>query len=297
MKAPVSLGYLRPRDGVIRLASWLLVDDSGDTSDLPESLPSWDYQQTVHVVSNLEANLTQVRTESDLPATATVRAHIQWHATGTGLRGSSPGVELEDGATSVDLTLTGDVLGGILNLETRVVLGSLGGPPISRYSAQRPGAILWSTSRRTNLEGAGTRFPVTQLSFADTGLAGGRKASWSLQLESSDLADSAAGSLRLFINTDHERIREYLRQPELPTAEQFTRNLRFAVQRQLVAIACEHDELDLDADYEAGSLGELLSLLVRRSFPHRDLRSLQADLRRNLGEFEAELQARTGYEP
>lgn len=297
MKAPISLGYLRPREGVIRAANWLLVDESGDTSELPDALPNWDYQQAVHVVSNLAANLAALRAECDLPATATIRAHVQWHATGTGLRGASAVVNLDDGATPIDLVLAGGLLGGTLNLEARVVLGSLGGPAISPYSAQRSGAILWTASRRTHLEGAGTRFPVTQLSFADAGIAGGHKAAWSLQLESSDLVDSAAGSLRLFINTDHERIREYLQQPELPTAEQFTRNLRFAVQRQLVAIACEHDELDLGADYEPGSLGELLSSLVRQSFPHRDLLALQADLRRNPGEFEAELQARTGYLP
>jgi len=296
LRTPVSVGYRRPRDGVIRAANWLLVDERAETSELPEILPNWDYQQPVHVAATLEV-IGDLWAETDLPATATVRAHMQWHATGTGLRGSGPAVDLHGGAIQVSLHLPGDQLGGTLYLEARVVLGGLGGPPISPYSAQRPGAILWSDSRKVHLEGAGTRFPVTQLSFADTGIAGGRGAAWCLQLDSSELADSAAGSLRLFINTDHERVRDHLRQPELPTSEQFTKNLRFAVQRQLIAIACEHEELDVAAEYESGSLGELLATLVRQTFPGRDLRSLQADLRRNPGEFEAELQARTGFQP
>ncbi|WP_029136588.1 hypothetical protein [Nakamurella lactea] len=297
MKPPVSLGYLRPREGVIRALSWLVSDGSGDTSDLPESMPNWDYQQPVHLVSIVEANLAAVLADSDLPATAAIRAHMQWHATGTGLRGAGAAVDLEDGSTTIDLRLPGDLLGGTLNLEIRVVLGSLGGPAVSPYSAQRPGAILWTTGRRTHLEGVGTRFPVTQLSFANTGIAGGRGAAWCLHLESADLVDSAAGSLRLFVNTDQEQVREYMRQHESPAAVQFTRNLRFAVQRHLLAIACEHDELDIAADYEAGSLGEFLAALVRQLFPGRDLYSLQSDLRRNPGEFEAELQALTGYVP
>lgn len=296
MRSPVSAGYIRPRAGVIRAASWLLVDSRGDTDELPDALADWDYHQSIHVTTNLEV-VGDLRAETDLPSTASIRAHLQWHSTGTGLRGSGPVVELEDGSTRVNLHLAGDQLGGTLNLEVRVILGGLNGPTISPYAASRPGAILWSEGRKTHLEGAGTRFPVTQLSFANTGIAGGLGAAWCLQLDSSDLADSAAGSLRLFLNTDQEHVREYLQRPELPTAEQFTRNVRFAIQRQLVAIACEHEELDTDTDYESGSLGELLATLVRQVFPNRDLRSLQGDLRRNPGEFEAELQARAGYLP
>jgi hypothetical protein len=297
MRTPVSVGYLRPRDGVIRATAWRLIDERGDHVELPEFLPNWDYQQDVRIECTLEANLRVVHAESDLPSTASIRAQIQWHATGTGLRGTGPYADLRDGTNTVELQLSGDKLGGVLNLEARVLLGRLGGPPVSVYAAHRPGSILWTNARRTYLEGSGTRFPVTQLSFAESGIAGGRLAAWCLKLESSDLADSAAGSLRVYLNTDNERVRQYLGEPELVAAEQFTRNLRFAVQRQLIALACEHEELDPEGEYEAGSLGELLGMLLRQVFPDRDRDSLRSDLRRDPGEFEAELQARTGYQP
>ena len=66
------------------------------------------------------------------------------------------------------------------------------GEPSSPYAPHRPGSILWSDRRKTLLEGAGARFPVTQLSFADAGIAGGRRAAWCLQLDTADLTDSAA---------------------------------------------------------------------------------------------------------
>jgi hypothetical protein len=297
VKTPISVGYLRPREGVIRVNSWLLVDERRGTAELPDALPDWDYQQDVKIICTLDANLRSVRGDSDLPATAVIRAHVQWHATGTGLRGASTPVELNEGTTAIELCVRGEQLSGTLNLEARVALGSLGGPPISPLAAHRPGAVLWTGVRRTQLEGAGTRFPITALSFANTGIAGGRNAAWCLKLESYDLADSASGSLRVYLNTDNERIRAYLRQPDLPLAEQFTRNLRFGVTRQLLSVALEHEDLDIQALHDAGSLGELLTALLDRTFPNREITELRLDLRRDPGEFEAELQARTGYEP
>lgn len=297
MRAAASLGYLLPRDGLVRVGPWLLVDAAGSASELGNSVPDWDYLTPVRLARQFEVNLYVLRQDCDLAGSASVRAAVQWHASGSRLRGTSEPIEVAHGSNSIELALPGDLLGGTLSLELRVVLGDPGPSSGSLFAPRRPGSVLWSDGTRTRLEGGGTRFPMTPVSFAASGIAGGRNASWCLMMESTDLSDSASGNMQVFLNTDNDRVTEYLTDPDQPAAQQFARNLRYDITRQLVSNALTRDDLDADTDYDAGSLGDLLATLLRQIFPDRPLPQLAAELRHHMGEFEAELQARTGYQP
>ena len=95
MKIPVSVGYRRPRDGTIRVASWLLVTENGDSVEIPAAIPNWDYQQELHIVATLVANLPVAPADSGLTPSSAMSCHVQWHASGTGLRGTSQPVSLQ----------------------------------------------------------------------------------------------------------------------------------------------------------------------------------------------------------
>lgn len=297
MRAPISVGYLTPHEGVIRAGAWSMLDPAGVPVGLPPALPDWDYNTDLRIMRQLDIDLTGLLAACLLQPDTPVRAHILWHSTGSGLRGASTAVRVEDGTNILNLELSGGLLGGMLKLEARVVLGGTIEPPTSPMAPHRPGSILWSERTHVMLEGGGARFPVMPVSFARAGIASGRNGSWCLMVDSTDLSDSASGTMRVYLNTDNDHVAGYLRDPDQSSAQQFARNLRLAVIRQLVSLAVSHEELDTDADYDAGSVGELLSRVVRHLFPDRDLTVLRSDLLARPGEFEAELQGRTGYQP
>lgn len=300
MKGAVSLGYLTPRPQALRPGPWIVITSAGITLQHPSSIPDWDYLTDLRVVRNLDIDLATARTDCGLDPTAEVRASIIWHATvsgRSGVRGASRPVALVEGANQLEVALDGGLLGGTLNLGVRVMLGHPSGTP-AELAPRRVGSVLWSDdTTRVVLEGAGTRFPVVPVSFAESGIAGGRRAAWCFSIMSSDPSDSGTGSIRLYLNSDHERIQRYLAEPDQTAAEQFAVGLRFAVTRLLVTAALRNPDLDMDVEYDAGSLGELLTSLLRQLFPGRPIESLRGDLATDPGEFEAELQALTGYEP
>jgi hypothetical protein len=130
------------------------------------------------------------------------------------------------------------------------------------------------------------------VAFDQAGIAGGRNGAWALVLESVDLTASGPGSLLLYLNTSHERIRGLLGGDfSEAQSKELKDTIHYDVTRQLVTLALRHDELDEGEEFEEGTLGDLLIGILRRHFPDRDLKTLRGDYETSPGELEAELQA------
>lgn len=293
MTAPVSLGFLQPRADRIATGPWLLSAAGTDEVEDPHSLPDWDYSTLVRVERRLYVDVQGVLDDCGLREDSELRAVLTWHSTWTGLRGAGAAIRITDGGNVLQVAVPGELLGGQLNLEVRLVLGRKA-HRIDELAPLRPGSTLWSDSTRVRLEGSGTRFPVVPVPFSQTGLAGGRRGLWCLSLEASDLADSALGSIRLYLNSEHQAVQRLLEVPDSPESQMLAAYLQFDVTRQLVLYTLRNEDLLLDVAYDAGSVGDLMSSLLVRLYPDRDLGTVRGDWRTNPGEFESELQARAG---
>lgn len=288
----VAMSHLPIADEAVQLVRFI-VRSQGEELVSPEFVPDWDPEVSISLEVEIELDLSEVLTSAGLADGSTVGGLIRWHAqAGSGLRGASTPIPLRDGATTLTHSLDGSLLGGTLQVDVLVVLMEPG-PAGHPLSATRFGSLLWEARRKVRLEGSGSRFPVSQVSFQDTGLAGGLKGAWALHFESRDLHDSGIGNLRLYLNTDHAVVQNYLDSPD--ESDWISRVLRQDVMRQMVFQALHHEELDLDETYPADSIGELLALTVRRSFPDSALDEVRSLSRNAPGEFEAQLQGRGGF--
>jgi hypothetical protein len=291
MNRPISLGFLEPSEHRVQPDKWLVIAGVGLEYEAPEVLPDWDYFTPIHAVRRLKVDLAKLLEESGLGAGTKVNGLVTWHATGTGLRGAGSPVGLVDGDNTIEVVVPGYLLGQRLNLSSCIVVGA---EPerANPLAARRPGSFLWRDSYQLILEGSGSRFPIVPLPFDDAGLAGGRAAGWCLMLDSEDLSDSGIGNLRLYLNSSQPAIRALLANPD--GQRDLAAYLQYDVTRQLLTLALRHPDLDLTQEYDPGSLGELLALVVERLFPARDLGSIRGDRDSSMGEFESEVQARAG---
>jgi len=290
MRSPVSLGFLTPDPSRISAGRWIVGQGDDPLTD-PAALPDWDYFTDVTVERELDIDLNGLRSDCQLADDSELVAVIMWHSTWTNLRGAGSSTRLRQGTNLLSVSLPGTSLGGHLNLEARVLLGQTPTPP-RRPSPHRPGSTLWADATRVDLEGVGTRFPVVPIPFDRSGLAGGREgAAWALVIESHDLAASASGVLRLYLNSSHNRIRQLLQNRDGDGVRDLREMIHYDIARQLVHFALLHDDLEDGDSYEDGTLGSLLVGLIRRNFPQLELEYLRAELRNAPGELDAELQA------
>lgn len=270
----------------------LVLTAAGDELSSPDFLSAWDYSIPISLRAEVTVDLARCLSETGLSRDAVLGLNLIWHATGSGLRGASVHVEARDGLNTVSIDLDGSELGGTLVIQVVMTLRGAG-PRSEDLAPARPGSLLWSTERRTRLEGDGSRFPISHVSFEEAGLVGGLRAAWALLFESSDLYDSGLGNLRLYLNTDHPGVAELVDGGDQPGL--LADVLHADVNRQMVLQALQTDDLDLTADYPTESLGELLAMSVRRNFPDRALDEIRALARTAPGEFEGYLQARGGF--
>jgi hypothetical protein len=266
----------------------------GRELESPDSAPDWDYFTPLHIERDIEVDLRGLKADCGLDDQAIIAGVVTWHSSWTNLRGCTPPAPIRDGLNTLALELPGEVLGGRLTIESRLILGAAVHSGLS-LAPHRAASTLWAESHRVTLEGTGGRFPVLPLSFAASGIAGGRAGLWALILETTDLSAAGVGSLRLLLNTDHPALRSLLSERDSADVRWLQEFLRFDTTRQLLEFALANDELATDADYDEGTLGELLASVVKRLFPHRDLEDLRGDWRIAPGELQAELQARLRF--
>ncbi|MBC9819735.1 hypothetical protein [Terrabacter sp. MAHUQ-38] len=258
----------------------------------PQYVPDWDDETGIEVGAAFTIDLERCLQETGLSENSKLSLHLLWHATGSRLRGASEPHTIVHGNNHASLRFTGPELGGTLTVRCVVTLARAG-QESHELAPSRPGSILWSRDLSVRLEGQGSRFPVSHVGFSSSGIASGLNGAWCLVFENDDLVDSGVGSVRLYLNTEHPSVERYLAEPQ--SGADFGPFIRNDVNRQLVLRALHQEELDIDEEYPRESLGELLSLAVRRNFPGRSLDEVRALSRERPGEFEAEIQARGGF--
>lgn len=292
MTAPISFGFLRPSPEVVEAGPWTVTGSGIEAASDPEVVPDWDHFTDLRVARSLEIDLPGLLRECDLDERSTLYGIITWQCSWTKLRGGGPPSPLRDGVNTLELDLDGRLLGGRLTLEARIVLGDAvaGGP----LSPELPGSLLWSEPHRVTLEGIGARFPTVPISFAESGIAGGHNGAWALTVDSSDLAASGSGHIRLYLNSDHPAIRALIDQPDAPQSVTLQQMIRYDLARQLFTVALHHEDFDDQQTYEDDTLGQVLGDLTGDLFPGRTLQELRGNHRISPGELEAEIQARVG---
>ncbi|MEV0851765.1 hypothetical protein [Nocardia fluminea] len=284
------LPYKKPSSDAIRPDEWTMVVDGAEMS-LPDHLPHWDYQTSLALRRVVHIDLERALAESTLaPGTELVLAAV-WTSTGSKLRGTLSRVVVPaNGEVELRADLVGADLGGVLMLDTALVLAR------RRHGADRPvaprrgGSVLWSDRTQIRLQGDAPQFPIAIVDFERTNYPG--DAAWHLEI-GTDLDVATMGSLLLLVNEKKTLIAEALQRAGSPRLQdKMALSMLYAdVARTMVDHALRIGEFDDDANYLDETLGATLQELFGRLFPGRSITDVRLAAQESPNLFASQLQA------
>jgi hypothetical protein len=269
--------FMRPPGDVVVAGPWSRAAADG-TEELPRELPDWDYDTVLSIRRPVQIDGLRARRLSGLADDAEIDLTVRWAASSSALRGrawraavpSRDGVEL-----NVEFDLDGDELGGVLELATILTLRR-STPAASPAAARRPGSVLWSDRYSIMLQGDAVLFPLAIADFHE--LPYPTKAGWYLEV-GEDLEAAALGSVLLLANERKEVVVAALVAAGAPTDadRRVLSTLRTDVLRALVERALTHEDFTEEVEYPTGSLGALLTAVLRTTFPALSLEALRRE--------------------
>ncbi|WP_406739932.1 hypothetical protein [Streptomyces atratus] len=285
------LPYRTPSDDVVAAESWLLVTEDGEIA-MPEALPDWDYQMDLRLHRTVRIDLDRARAQSGLPADAALMLATVWTATGSSLSGPGQHLRLPQAgivAVEIDVELRGADLGGLLLLDTALVLAERR-TDARPSSPRRAGSILWSDREALRLQGDAPQFPMAVIDFARTSFPD--NAAWHLQI-SGGLESATMGALLLLINERNTVTATAFENAGKPRPiDRVVLSAVYAdAARIMVEHALGHEDFTEDSDYPEDSLGATLLSLFDQLFPDQSITDIRLRQRQSPSLFASDLQA------
>jgi hypothetical protein len=285
----ISVGYLQPNPS--RIASGGIQVTSGGHQADGGRMADWHYLSDVSVEWLLSVDLVGIQQDCHLPDDAEISVLLSWKSDRTNLRNSIPAIPLNEGENLLRANIPGTTLGGTITIEAAIVLRRPG-TVVTPLAPSRPGLLLWSASDQIVLEGSGGRFPTISTDFAAEGIAGNHGGMWYLDISDTDLQANCTTALALYVNTLNPSVQEVLAGGTAARSSQLIGFMMYDVYRQLMGVAIRNPEFDDRAQYERGSLGDMLVTLLRICFPGKGISQLRRDYDLSPSDVDAELLAR-----
>jgi hypothetical protein len=271
--------------------------DSDQERDVPPSLPDWDYQTDLRLRRSLTVDLVDGRRSAGLDASAPLAISVRWNVVPSLVRGSAAWIPLDGDQRewTVDVHIPGERLGGVLHVETSVVLA--GEAEQRPAAAHRPGSVLWSDATEIRLQGDAPLFPIALVPFSKSSLPD--KAAWFLEL-GSDLEASALGAIQLLVNQEHPAVVAAVSRAGNPGDVDRTvlSALKSDVIRSMLERAVTDEAFEMTAEFDKDTLGAVLQGLVRTymsSYVQEDLLDIRRIQSNDPSLFGAIVQAATEF--
>ena len=273
---------------------WLLAESE---QRVGERVEHWDPDLTLRLNRTVVVDVDAVLASTGIVSADPLAIAAVWKSDRTRLRGPGMSVPLGGRSGEIRISLSLDVPGHLAGgtLETRTVLiRTEGDEKESPIVARRAGAVLWSERVSVALEGSAARFPVTVLDFsAVLGLAG--DAPWALEWSPRDLDQPVLGAMRLLVNSGVQRVVEAISGSDDAENRSIASMVRFDLARSLVHGALSEEEfVQGTREFEADSVGRMLTNLLDRYWPGVAPEVLARRLAETPHRLESDLQARTG---
>jgi len=276
MQRKLSYGYPLPSDDAAQIENFTFA--IGDTMIGDENAESvaWDYETPITCTVSLDVDLERILNESGLQTpidpwdsdAVNLAVALSWASSATRIRGAGAQQKLRDGENLLEVTLDGQDLGGTLTVQAVITLAENLTFNDDRLAPTSEGMILWtSDDLQLPLEGGGSRFTMTPVSFKEAGVEP-QDAMWLVQLSDS-LDIPISSGVRVLVNTSNPITKTMLENPNTSEATFWRKELETEVITLLIhhgVSILQQDEFD--SSMEPGSLGEGIQGLMNSYFPH-----------------------------
>lgn len=275
MKRKLSYGYPLPSDDSAEIESFSFAIGEIGVGDHNAQEPAWDYETPVSCSVTLDVDLPRILRESGLqtPNDAwdyeppSLAVALSWSASATKIRGASSQRKLVNGINHLNVVLDGQVLGGVLTVSAVITLFEDAAFTDNRIAPRAQGNILWTSDElQLPLEGGGSRFTMTPVSFKEAGVEP-VNAMWLVQL-SDHMETPISSGVRVLVNVSNPITKSMLENPNSTEAEAWQRALETEVMTLLVHHGVSGiDQSDFDSPMEPSSLGEGIHAMMGSFFP------------------------------
>lgn len=296
MTASFALPFLSLPDEALTLGSWTIGQAGEPLLPMNPILDEWDYAADVELRGSISIDMRGAAKILAIPEEELKLAVVLKIGTGRGRfprtveRVSS---RLVDAATDQPVELhaiiPGNTLSGRLHARIDVLLAAPA-ESASILSPTRTGSRLWSHEFSVELEDGGdNRFPIEVVSFTETFPSHRHvTAPWYLSWRPGGLTADFGGSIRLYVNSDHEELAERVVEGDTLTLQTILGD----VMVQMVGAALDAEDLGDQLDgCEEGSVGAQIAGWLDLAFPGRELAEIR-NIRRSLpGHFHASIHA------
>lgn len=288
----ISLGYLVLEESQIVPPTWEFALNGHSVSHTTGVLDDWNYFTDILTSCTVHADLPQIRLQLEVPPDLKLGWVLVARSSGSPIITASTPVEVSGISQEIAMDIPAATLGGTLSIEVTMAVLDPGAGARSPIAPSKVGHVVYTTSTTVVLEGEGGQLPILPVSFKGQGMKNAESSMWWLKVMSHDLHAPANASLWLWLNTDNEQIRPMLEKPESELGAVWLQFLKTDFSRQLLREALASSDLDLSENYEMGTLGEVLSSVVR--LVGSDIDGVRAKHMDDPGLIEAELQAVVG---
>lgn len=288
MKRKLSYGYPLPSEEAAEIEDFSFIVGEIVVGEDSNQEPAWDYETPITCTVSLNADLPRILEESGLQDPGEpedgklprLGVALSWSSSATKLRGASNRKELTDGSNSLDLVVDGQILGGTLSVKAIITLLEDIQFDDDRIAPSSEGTLLWTSDElHLPLEGSGTRFTMTPVSFKEAGVEP-TDAMWLVQL-ADQMETPISSGVRVLVNVANPITKSMLENPNTPEAESWQQVLETEVMTLLVHHGVAGlRENDFDTPMEIGSLGEGIQAIMGSFFPNETPADLTNELPR-----------------
>ncbi|MBP2486012.1 hypothetical protein JOH50_001739 [Rhizobium leguminosarum] len=296
MTASFALPFLCLPDEAITLGRWMIGQPGALLFPMKLMLDEWDYAADIELRGSIAIDVRAAAKMLAIPE-AELKLVVSLKI-GTG-RGRFPRIvtrvssRLVDAAadqpTELRTIIPGNTLSGRLHTRIEVLLAAPAANG-SILSPSRVGSRLWSQEASVELEDGGdNRFPMEVVSFAET-FANHRHVSapWYLSWRPGGLTADFGGSIRLYVNSDHQGLAERVVDGDVHTLQAILGD----VMVQMIGTTLDMEDLAEQLDgCEEGSVGSQISGWLDLAFPKRELAEVRSIRRNQPGHFHASILA------
>lgn len=187
--------YLTPSPDILSVTPWFLRED--DSLDpLPDRLASWTQGCDITLTRTVSIDRKLLLESTSLPPESRFDLAVTFSSAQTKLKMLAYRQTFVKDELSLFVTLSGDQIGGDLQIRTTLILGE-GQPAPKPWIASRAGSIFLEEKHSVTLEGSGSTFPVGVLDFASSTYP--INASWFLE-SSCNMEARFSSAFRLMVN-------------------------------------------------------------------------------------------------
>ncbi len=286
--------YLRPYPERVQIKEWLLIQD-GVPTPFRELMPEWDPATNITVNMSAEVETQRILNDCQLSPDARLRLIAFWESKGTGLRDRGTFVDLDTNLPKQSAVLEVQIEGALVAGEVSVgisLLLSNPGKSVGRFSPKLTGCLLWCGAKNIVLEGTGTRFPIEMVDFGKSFSWLPENAGWFLDWDRLDFTRPVLGSVRLYINANHKRLKTAVVGTQI-TDQTIRETISFDVARTLIMTALDGEDFLANADgYADETVGAAIRRLIHALFAGNTLVALAQYQKQYPERFECQLQDR-----